>query len=289
MQVDELEGVPAPDELDAETANETTEPKENEEAPADAVEEAQESEVEEVEAEAGEETPATVEAETQEPTEPSDDPDPEQQETKSQRKRRLRREREQSLREDLLRKQKQIEALNKQIDGYKATDPNSAENYDEAVTQNAVNSALRGQKTAEKEALEAEQKEIEEQARAQKAQAWNEGVAELTHIKDFADRVYNDNVPFNDDIVGHIVEMERGPEIAYHLATNREELMQLHGLSGTALAVKLAETQARLSYPKPKLKSSAPKPIKPVKAQAVPADDSLEGMSYEEYKKARGM
>lgn len=294
MSIEKTEGaLSAPDELDADTANETTESdsehtdQENDEAEAGKSEAEGETdegdEAEQADAAKTEETKAEDKAD-------EGDEEPETKETKQQRKRRLRREREQRLEAELAQERKRLEALQKRIDALTDIDPNASENYDEAIAQNTVNKTLRAQGQAELEDAKAKAQEIESEAQTARLEAWNEKVSELAHIKDFKDRVLNDpEVPFTPEIVATVVELDRGPEVAYHLATHQEELRRLHRLSPVRLGVELGRIEASLSLPKPKLKSTAPAPLKTLKSSNTESEPDLESAEYEQFKELRGL
>jgi len=290
MKIDVPEGaIPAPDELD--TAK-TSELEVNDKAETDdAKDEAEAPEAETTEATEAAETPPAAPIEEPE-DEPAKDEAPaeikETKETKSQRKRRLRREREEQLWTEIVRKNKQIEDLTRRAGALKDIDPTAAENYDAANAQNAVNTAMRAQTEAQIETVKAEREMAEGEAKEAAIAAWEEQVAELAHIKDFAQKVYDLNAPFTAEIAAAVTQMERGPEIAYALANDHERLKRLNRLSPIQLGAELARIEAGLTLPRPKTTSSAPKPIKPLKGSTTAPDVNLESADYATFKKLRG-
>lgn len=292
MQIDVPEGAnPAPDELDAVKAPETTESEVKTEEPVKSTEaEPDKSEGDEAKGDKAEtpKTPETPEAEAVEVDAASDDQQADK-ETKSHRKRRLRREREEQLRAEVERKDKEIFDLTRRIDALKDEDPNAAENYDAANAQNAVNRAMRAQTQAQIDAAKADRERVESEAKEAARAAWDEQVAELAHIKDFAQKVYDPKTPFEQHVALAVTQMERGPEIAYALANDHERLRRLAKLPPIQLGAELARIEAGLTTPKPKLQSSAPAPLKTLKGSTTAPDVSLETADYETYKKLRGL
>jgi hypothetical protein len=84
-------------------------------------------------------------------------------------------------------------------------------------------------------------------------------------------------------VVGLIVESEKGPLIAHHLAKNPNKAAELNRMSPLAAAREIGRLEARLSLPKPKTTTSAPTPLKPLKGSAAPAKDPSK-MSNAEYR-----
>lgn len=209
-------------------------------------------------------------------------------ETKQQRKRRLRREREDANQRALADAERELSQIKKRLSKYEDVDPNKAEDYDSAAAQNAVNRALRTQEQARLEDVEAERARIAERAKADRAEAWREKVAELTHIKDFNEKVHADTtLPFTPPLVELIADMDRGPEVAYYLATHKDELQRLAEMQPTRAAIELGKIEAGLSTLKPKLKSSAPPPLKPVRGSGAEGEPDLAKMDFNSYRKAR--
>lgn len=291
MKVDTLEGdATAPDELAADQAAETPKPdaEKDETENGDEAPEAEPSD--NLSDEEGEKptTPQTDDADDED--EPEGDEQEPVKETKSQRKRRLRREREEALQKQVAEKDRELAAMQKRLDKFKEVDPNAADDYDAAVAQNASYRTRKAEIQADIEEAEAERNRIAEQASAARVEAWNEKVSELTHIKDFADRVYGDkDLPFTPQIVEVIADMDRGPEVAYHLATHKEELRRLASMPPTRATLELGRIEAGLSYPKPKTKTAAPAPLKTLKGSTTAPDVTLENADYEAYRKMRGL
>lgn len=265
-------------ETDAEEANGTAENQsENTEAETD--------EAGEVESDEGAARPAEAADDSADDT----DDATEAKKTKRQRQRQERREREEALRRDLAAKDKELDRLNKRIAKLTPVDPNAAPDYDAAVAENAQKQVKKAEISADLEELEAERKEIADKASAARKAAWDEKVADLTHIKDFAEKVYGDpSLPFTPQIVETIADMDRGPEVAYHLANNKAELLQLAEMSPMRAAIELGKIEARLVFPKPKTRSTAPPPIKPLKGAATAAEIDLNTANYADYRRARG-
>jgi hypothetical protein len=58
-----------------------------------------------------------------------------------------------------------------------------------------------------------------------------------------------------------ILDSDKSPLLAYHLCSNERELLKLNRMSPTQAAREIGKLESRLSLPKPKKQSSAPKPL----------------------------
>lgn len=182
-----------------------------------------------------------------------------------------------------------LEAENKALqDGIVDTD--TAENYDEAVQTNAVNTALGAQKTAEIEQAKREKATIAQETAIKARNEFAERGREIEGVTDFEDVVFKDDVPFTQDTVAALMEIDNGPAIAYDLATKPERLQELNALSPTQRAIKLGQMSATHSAPKPAIETKAPKPIKPTEdAGGLSTGKPESEMSYAEMRASLGM
>ena len=89
--------------------------------------------------------------------------------------------------------------------------------------------------------------------------------------------------PFLTDI---ILDSDKPLDLAYHLGSNPDLARQLSQMAPLAAARELGRLEASLTAPKPKLQSSAPAPISPVKGGGT-ASKSPENMSFAEFKAYR--
>lgn len=112
-------------------------------------------------------------------------------------------------------------------------------------------------------------------------------------VEDFDDVAYGDHIlPVMrgaPHLAQLVVESEQGPEIAYHLGSNPEVAEKIAAMPMHLAAKEIGKIEARLEKaPKPKNKSKAPEPIKPVKGKDAGAvERSAEEMPMEEYAAAR--
>jgi hypothetical protein len=83
-----------------------------------------------------------------------------------------------------------------------------------------------------------------------------------------------------------VLESERAADLAYHLGKNPEVARRLSTMPPTLAAMELGRLEAQLSAPQPKLVSTAPAPITPVRPSA-PAVRDPSRMSASEYAAAR--
>lgn len=89
------------------------------------------------------------------------------------------------------------------------------------------------------------------------------------------------------DMVEVILDIDEGPQVAYHLATNLHECARIASLSGRQQALEIGKLAARLAAkPEPKRISAAPEPVKPIKATGS-TQKRPEDMTMDEYAKWR--
>jgi hypothetical protein len=84
-----------------------------------------------------------------------------------------------------------------------------------------------------------------------------------------------------------IVESDVGLELAHYLAKNKELAHRIYDMTAVEAARELGRLEGRVSPPKTKTFSSAPKPVPTVSGKSASAGKTLEDMDYAEYRKAR--
>lgn len=112
------------------------------------------------------------------------------------------------------------------------------------------------------------------------------------------------NIPIPKAVEFAIIELDNGPEVAYHLAKNPELAEKLAGMSDLAAVMEIGRLSASLAVnekgvtepsasaenpapEKTKAVSAAPKPIKPVGAGATKSSVPLDETDYQTYKRLR--
>ena len=107
-----------------------------------------------------------------------------------------------------------------------------------------------------------------------KKDAFDENLsAKRGNFEDFEDVAYGHT--FMDlDLAEQIFEMDKGPEVAYHLGSNLDEAARIFALSPVKRARELTKLEFQVEALKPKVVSDAPDPITPLGAgsEAVQAD-----------------
>lgn len=93
-----------------------------------------------------------------------------------------------------------------------------------------------------------------------------------------------------DHLATMILEAEQPVEVAYHLGKNPGLALELSRMPPQRAAYELGRLEARLAQPQPKLKSSAPEPINPVKTGANVTRDPLKmnAKEFAEWRAAGG-
>jgi len=83
------------------------------------------------------------------------------------------------------------------------------------------------------------------------------------NFEDFEDVAYGHN--FMDlDLAEQIFDMEKGPEVAYHLGAHLDEAERIFALSPVQRARELTKLEFQVEALKPKMVSGAPDPISPL-------------------------
>lgn len=175
----------------------------------------------------------------------------------------------------------------------KVDDFNTYEEYVESLADWKAEQKYRDLSAKENETAEQEvqQAQLQERfdAHVKRVEAAREKYTDYDQVVESIE-AENDELP--EGVALTIVELENGPDVAYHLAKNPEILSKLREMSSyRAIAEigKIADKLAGTAEPKepPKPKSAAPAPIKPVSTGATKSAVPLDEMSYSDYKKAR--
>jgi len=153
------------------------------------------------------------------------------------------------------------------------------ETYLEAKAEHIANQRLsQTQQAATQEAIVQE-----------KAQNFNQRAAEFRQsAPDFDQAIAAvPAVLMKPDMVEVILDIDEGPQVAYHLATNLHECARIASLSGRQQALEIGKLAARLAAkPEPKRISAAPEPVKPIKSTGS-TQKRPEDMTMDEYAKWR--
>lgn len=134
------------------------------------------------------------------------------------------------------------------------------------------------------------QKTVEELRRQQQEAALESWAAQSddarTRYADFDAVISAPDAAFTETISDIIRASDVGADVAYHLGMNKAELRKLADMTPIEQAMAIGRLEATVSTPKPRTVSSAPEPVKPVKAKAT-ATKAVEEMSMSEYAAAR--
>ena len=112
-----------------------------------------------------------------------------------------------------------------------------------------------------KQRLESEQQKA--------ARDWQAKI-EAANIPDYADVVkdFEDNFPITPAIAQAIMSDDKGPQLAYYLAKHLDKADEIISMNPVNAAMELGKISARLSAVKPKTKTQALDPVKPIKPKA---------------------
>lgn len=126
-----------------------------------------------------------------------------------------------------------------------------------------------------------------DQLAEKRKEAWGDIVAEARQQMPDFETVFTDDVPVSEAMADLIMEAENPAQLAYFLGKNRSEARRIASMSPVEAAREIGRMEARLSPPKAKQISSAPKPVSTVTGKAHASGKSVEDMSYDEYKAHR--
>jgi hypothetical protein len=213
-------------------------------------------------------------------------------ESRTQARRRQRREAMERANADAAKARAEAERLRKQIEESKPVDPNKAEDYEAAIAQNAANAVFARQNEGLLKDAEATLSAAQEQAREAREAAWNEHIAELSHISDLKAKITSDDFKITKQTAALIIDdavIERGPELAYFLANNPQELARIESLPLHQRSAQLVRLEAKLPALARKTTSTAPEPLDRVSGKNAGVGIDLETASYADYKRARGL
>lgn len=136
----------------------------------------------------------------------------------------------------------------------------------------------------EKQKVAMNERERKFQVRAAKA---------VEKYPDYDEIVSQSQVPLSSEIVCAIKESELGPDVAYYLAKNPDEVERISQMGSSISAIReIGKIEAKLSlvppvHMKTKQVTQAPEPIKPVEGLVQPTKKEYGEMSMEEYVKQR--
>lgn len=149
--------------------------------------------------------------------------------------------------------------------------------YDESKYQAALIEFTKAEARREAEAVLKAEREREAQERVVKT--WTEKAAEFAKSKpDYAEKVNDPTLPISTPMVKVIQASEIGPEVAYHLAENRELAAEIARLPAEAAAFAIGRLEGRLLAQKEAAKASASRaavsqaPPPPPRIEAVEPD-----------------
>lgn len=144
--------------------------------------------------------------------------------------------------------------------------------YDESKYQVALIEYTRAEARREAESVLRAEREREAQERTVKT--WTEKAADFAKSKpDYAEKVNDPTLPISAPMVKAIQVSEIGPEVAYHLAENRELAAEIARLPAEAAAFAIGRIEGRILAQKDATKAPAPRAVV---SQAPPPAPKLE-------------
>lgn len=126
-----------------------------------------------------------------------------------------------------------------------------------------------------------------ERAAEARNEAWSAKVSEVSAtLPDFGDVVGKSEISIANHVADALMDADRGPELAYHLAQHPDVASRLNEMSPMRAAVELGRIEATLgeapAQPPARKQTKAPAPITPVNGRSTTTKDPAR-MSQEEY------
>ncbi len=195
-------------------------------------------------------------------------------------------ERIEQLARDKRNLQRQLSARNQEIGRLRATPPPREEDYPDSGEYARAQIKRAARESAAESQVESLNSEYEG-LQAKRKEVWAERVAEAgERLPDFLN-VFDGNVPVSEVMADLIAESDVGTELAYYLGKNRSLAHRIAEMSPVEAARELGRLEGKVSLPKAKTVSSAPKPPTTLVGKAHSGGKTFDDMSYDEYRAAR--
>ena len=163
------------------------------------------------------------------------------------------------------------------------TDEEFHQARDEHIAEVAANRAYQRLKTeneSREQATQASERQVTIQSKRDSFEKVLESKRE--NFKDFEDVAYGHS--FMDlDLAEQIFEMDKGPEVAYHLGSHLDEAERIFALSPVQRARELTKLEYQVQELKPKVVSDAPDAINPLGGGSTSVDKDPDNMSADEW------
>lgn len=172
----------------------------------------------------------------------------------------------------------EVQKLRAQLDEMRrTTDPNDYA----AVQKNDIRAAVKEERLAQLEQETATQirgaTELRQQGFMAKVDAAKERIPDIaTAVQDFA------KLPVSDYAADIISESDKAPEIAYYLAKNPDEALEIASLPPWRQGAAIARIEARVSVGQSRKTSNAPPPVPMIGGSSAPSTPSVQDMGVED-------
>lgn len=162
---------------------------------------------------------------------------------------------------------RRLARANQEIGKLRATAPPKEDDYPDPGQYQAETFKRAARESALESQAESANEELQE-LQSKRAEAWSEIVAEARqNIPDF-ETVFDATVPVSEAMAELIMESDAPEQVAYWLGKNRGEARRIAEMSPVEAARAIGRLEQRLTAPKPKVVSSAPKPVSTVAGKA---------------------
>lgn len=162
---------------------------------------------------------------------------------------------------------RRLARANQEIGKLRATAPPREDDYSDPGQYQAETFKRAARESALESQADSYSTELQE-LQSKRAEAWSEIVAEARQAMPDFDAVFDANVPVSEAMAELIMESDDSAQVAYWLGKNRAEARRIAEMSPVEAARAIGRIEARLTPPKPKTVSSAPKPVSTVTGKA---------------------
>ena len=238
----------------------------------------------------GENAPAeTLETGQEQAAEPQAEAEPQPKDEKPSREARKRqraREAQQQLEARLRQAEQERDLYRRAASGLVEPKESDFEVPDEYVAEKAAWKVARQTQEQQANASEERVKALEAERSAAIRRAWAEQTAAArTRYADFEKVAYT--APISDEVSMLVQGMENGADVAYYLGSNPEMAAVISDMNPTQAAMELGRISAKVSAPKPRVKSETPPPINSVRGVSAAGASDTSNMSADQYRAFR--
>lgn len=222
--------------------------------------------------------------------EPQEEETPEGEKTESQKRRERKKAHLQRLKDEAAAAQEAVNRIKEAAKGDVEPKRGDFDDPDDYVAAKAAYMGSQAFAQREARAAQAQAEAAARQLSVEQQAAWREAQAEArTRHKDYDAVIGNPQLQVSEGLVTMIAQSETAGDLSYAVASDPAKALQLSRMNPVDAARELGRMEALLSVPKPKTKTAAPTPLKPVRGgggQSVPNIDDMSPAEFRAWRAA---